>query len=292
MVFSDKLAHIVRQQEPLSGYTWLQLGGPAKYFAEPSSLDELIELIREAAAAKILVRVLGGGSNLLIREEGVDGLVVHLNTAEMCQISLQSDRVTARAGAKLNHLIAASVGAGLGGLEQLIGIPGTVGAAIAINAGIINVDIGSRVSSVTILDSSGNPTKLSGGQLQFGFRRSNLQDSFIVEAEFKLTRGDSAELTRRMQSNWIVRRSAQPPLGSRTVQAFIEPDGVRLSEVLEAAGMRDAREGDFAMDSTHPGFVVASGQPKSRDLLALVSRISRAVEAKSGIQLQSPLKIW
>jgi UDP-N-acetylmuramate dehydrogenase len=292
MIFSEKLSHIVRQRESLAAYTWLQLGGEAKYFAEPGNLTELASLIKEASSAGLPVRLLGAGSNLLIREEGVDGLVIHLSTAEMALISIADDRLTARAGAKLNHVISAAVGAGLGGLEHLAGIPGSVGAAIATNAGITNDDIGSRVASVTLIDRAGNLEKLSGNQLQFGFRRSNLQDNFIVEAEFKLRAGNSAELTRRMQSNWIVRRAAQPVMNSRTAQAFIEPDGTRLADVLEAAGVRDAREGEFAMDWAHPGFVIASGQAKSKDLIALVTRVSRSVEAKSGIQLQSVLKIW
>lgn len=292
MTFSEKLSHIIRQRESLAAYTWLQMGGEAKYFAEPGNLAELSGIVQEASAGNIATRLLGSGSNLLVREEGVDGLVIHLATSEMCQVSIQDDRLTARAGAKLNHVISAAVGAGLGGLEHLAGIPGTVGAAIATNAGITNDDIGSRVTSVTLMDRSGNLGKVSGNQLQFGFRRSNLQDNFIVEAEFKLRQGNPAELTRRMQSNWIVRRAAQPVMGSRTVQAFIEPDGVRLADVLEMAGVRDAWEGDFAMDWTHAGFVVAAGQPQSKDLIALLNRVSRSVEAKSGIQLQSALKIW
>lgn len=292
MTFSDKFSHIIRQRESLAAYTWLQMGGEAKYFAEPGSLSELSGVIQEASASNVAVRLLGSGSNLLVREEGVDGLVVHLSTAEMCLVSIHDDRLTARAGAKLNHVISAAVGAGLGGLEHLAGIPGTVGAAIASNAGITNDDVGSRVTSVTLMDRDGNLGKVSGNQLQFGFRRSNLQENFIVEAEFKLRAGNPAELTRRMQSNWIVRRAAQPVMGSRTVQAFIEPDGMRLADVLEFAGVRDAREGDFAMDWTHPGFVVATGQPQSKDLIALLNRVSRSVEAKSGIQLQSALKIW
>lgn len=292
MTFSEKFSHIVRQRESLAPYNWLQMGGEAKYFAEPGTISELSGVIAEASAANIPIRLLGSGSNLLVREEGVDGLVIHLATAEMCLVSIQEDRLTARAGAKLNHVISAAAGAGLGGVEHLAGIPGTVGAAIASNAGITNDDIGSRVTSVTTMDRNGQLSKLSGSQLQFGFRRSNLEDSFVVEAEFKLRPGNSAELTRRMQANWIVRRAAQPTMGSRTIQAFIEPDGTRLADVLDTAGVREAREGDFAMDSTHPGFVIAAGHPKSKDLIALITRVNRSVEARTGIQLQSALRIW
>lgn len=292
MIFSEKLRHCVRENEPLSTYTWLQMGGPARYFAEPGNWDELVELICQANQARVLIRLLGGGSNLLVREAGVDGLVIHLATAEMCKLQIAQDRLTARAGAKLNHVISAAVGAGLGGLEHLAGIPGNVGAAVATNSGSNNADIGSRVASVKVIDRSGKCQVLTASQLNFGFRRSTLDDSLIGEVEFKLRPGDPAELTRRMQSHWIVRRAAQPGTGSRTVQAFLEPDGTNLSDLLDQADVRDAREGDFYMDPMHPGFVIATGQPHSKDLLALLSRVSRSVEVRSGIQLHSQLKIW
>jgi len=268
------------------------MGGTARYFAEPGNLDELAYLIAEANQAGVPIRMLGSGSNVLVREEGLDGLVIHLATSELSKIRIDGDSLTVRAGAKLNHVISAAVGAGLGGLEHLAGIPGTVGAAIVSNAGSINDDIGSRVASVRTIDRTGNFREFTSDQLQFGFRRSSLEDSLIAEVKFKLRSGDSEDLTRRMQSNWIVRRSTQPLIGSRTVQAFIEPDGIRLADVLDSAGVRDTREGDFSLDSAHPGFVLASGSPRSVDLIALITRVIRSVEAKSGIQLQSALKIW
>ncbi|MBX3421082.1 MAG: FAD-binding protein [Pirellulaceae bacterium] len=292
MAFTENLRQTLRENESLVPYTWLQMGGPARYFAEPGSLGELAALIKQAHQARLPIRILGSGSNLLVREEGVEGLVIRLCTAEMCKVTIQQDRLVARSGAKLNHVIAAAVAAGLGGLEHLAGIPGTVGAALANNSGGSNADIGSRVACVTILDREGQLVERSSGMLQFGFRRSNLADSVIAEVQFKLRVGDSAELTRQMQSKWIVRRASQPVTGSRTVQAFIEPDGTKLADVLEQAGVRDAREGDFYMDPAHPGFVLASGQPKSKDLLALLTRVSRSVESRCGIQLQSQLKIW
>ena len=292
MTFSANLQHAVREYESLVPYTWLQMGGTARYFAEPANIDELALLITQASQSKLLVRLLGSGSNILVREEGVEGLVVHLATAELCRVTRDSGRIVAGAGAKLNHVISSAVSHGLGGLEHLAGIPGTVGAAIVTNAGSINEDIGSRVAEVSVIDRTGRRQVIPGDQLQFGFRRSNLEDQVIAEVVFELSEGDPVELTRRMQSNWIIRRASHPTIGSRTAQVFIEPDGIRLADVLDAAGVRDAREGEFYMDSAHPGFVIASGNARSKDLLALMSRVARSVEAKSGIQLQSTLKIW
>lgn len=291
-MFSERLRHLIREHEPLAPYCWLRLGGSAKYFAEPNSLQDLCELIATAQQQSIPVRLLGDGSNIVIRDEGVDGLVIRLATAEMCRITIEGTTLVARAGARLNHVISAATGAGLAGLEHLAGIPGTIGSAVVLNAGVINDDLGSRVRSVRVINRAGELEVRSRDELQFGFRRSNLEDSFIAEVELGLEAIDAGDLTRRMQANWIVRRAAQPMPSLRVVQALIEPSGTNLSDVMETAGVRDAREGEVAFSSQHPGFLIVSGNASSQDVLALLARVLRAVEARTGIQLQSPLKIW
>src|SRR5262245_38874748 len=135
MAIFTGLEHIVRENEPIAHFTWLRLGGPARYFAEPTSVDELKSLVIRCRDAHLQVRVLGGGSNVLIRDEGVAGLVVHLAAAAFGSISVQGTTVTAGGGAKLSHVISTSVREGLSGLEPLVGIPGTVGGALRTNAG-------------------------------------------------------------------------------------------------------------------------------------------------------------
>ncbi len=292
MEFSEPFQHLIRQQEPLAPYTWLQIGGSARYFAEPNSVEELVGLLAEAKRASLPIRILGSGSNLLVRESEVEGLVLSLATAELSKIDLRGEHVIARGGAKLNHVISAAVGAGLAGLEHLAGIPGTVGGAVVSNAGVTNDDIGSHVLRVTVVDRNGRLVELQRESLQFGFRRSNLEDLVIVEVEFQLEKTDSVELTRRMQSNWIVKRTKQPQSGSRTIQAFLEPDGISLADALEAAGMRDIANGEVVFSAQHPGFVTVAGSATSQQVLALVEQVAKAVEIRTGIQLQSPLKIW
>ncbi len=292
MEFSTSLQHILRRNEPLASWTWLQIGGPAKFFAEPSSLTELSQLLAEAHRAGLPVRILGGGSNILCRESGFDGLVLSLATAELSKIKIDQQKVIARAGAKFNHVISAAVGAGLAGLEHLAGIPGTIGGAVVSNAGVTNDDIGSHVSRLTLIDRDGQAHDEDRRALQFGFRRSNLEDMFIAEVELSLEKADPVELTRRMQTNWIVKRTTQPPSGTRTAQVFIELDGTSLSDVLEQAGMRDIADGEVSLSPQHPGYLTVAGQATSGQVLALIERVTRAVEIRCGIQLHSPLKIW
>lgn len=292
MTFSNKTRHLIREQEPLGPYTWLRMGGPARYFAEPTTEVELAALVSEAAQAAIPVRILGGGSNLLIREPGVDGLVISLAGAEFSTIVINDQRVTVGAGAKLGHLVSRCVGAGLAGLEHLVGIPGTVGGAIVGNAGVTNEDLGEHVTSATVIQRDGSSRTLAQTSLQFAFRRSNLEDALVTSIELKLQVGDPIELTRRMQSSWIIKRAAQPSTELRSAQAFVEPGGISIGELLEAAGMRGAAEGEASLSSQFPGYLVVSGGATSEQVLALLARVRRAVEVKTGIALQSQLKIW
>ncbi len=292
MEFSKPLRHLIRKNEPLAAYTWLQIGGSARFFAEPNSIEELCQLLAEAQRLAIPVRLLGGGSNVLIRESGVDGLVISLATAELSKIEIRGNQLIARAGARLNHVISNAVGAGLAGLEHLAGIPGTIGGAVVANAGVTNDDIGSKVTQVSVVDRHGALLQRDRSKLQFGFRRSNLEDVVIVEIELSLEPMDASELTRRMQTNWIVKNAAQPLAGTRTIQAFIEPDGISLADALDAAGMKGVEEGEVSLNPHYPGYLTVAGNATSDQVLALIDRIARAVEIRSGIQLQSQLRIW
>jgi UDP-N-acetylmuramate dehydrogenase len=292
MSFPSKTRHLVREQEPLAPHTWLRIGGPAHFFAEPTTPDELTALVAEASAASIPTRILGGGSNLLVREAGVDALVISLAGAEFAQIRIDGQNVKVGAGAKLGHLVSRCVGAGLAGLEHLVGIPGTVGGALVGNAGVTNEDLGEHVTSVTVIQRDGSCRTLSQANLQFAFRRSNLDDALITSMELKLQPGDANDLTRRMQSSWIIKRAAQPSSELRSAQAFVEPGGISIGELLEASGVSRAAEGEASLSSQFPGYVVVSGGATSDQVLALMSRVRRAVELKTGIALQSQLKIW
>ncbi len=161
-----------------------------------------------------------------------------LAAPDFAQIEISGDRVKVGAGARLGHLVSRTVGAGLAGLEHLVGIPGTVGGAVIGNAGVVHDDLGSSVVAATVLNKDGTTSRREGSQLQFAFRRSNLDDAIVLSVELKLEPGNESELTRRMQSRWIIKRANQPSTELRTVLAFVEPDGVSLDELFESAGVR------------------------------------------------------
>lgn len=292
MTLFEKFPHIVRENEPLAQYSWLRIGGPARFFAEPTTVKELSGLVKEADATGLTVRILGGGSNLLIRERGVDGLVISLAAPDFSQITIDGVKVIAGAGGRLGHLVSRTVGAGLAGLEHLVGIPGTIGGAVVGNSGVIHDDLGSSVVAVTVLQRDGTTARREANSLQFAFRRSNLDDAIVLAIELRLETGGESELTRRMQASWIMKRANQPSTDLRTVLAFVEPDGVSLAELFETAGVRGASDGEATLSAQFPGYIIASGAVTSEQVLALIAQVRRAVELKTGVALQSQLRIW
>ncbi|MFN3191127.1 MAG: UDP-N-acetylmuramate dehydrogenase [Aureliella sp.] len=290
-MFSDSLSCRVEENVSLAAYSWLRIGGTARYFAEVSTKDDLSMLLADASASKLSVRTLGGGSNLLIREGTVDALVLKLS-GDFAKIHCAGTSVTSGSAAALGDLLSVCAEHGLGGLEALAGIPGTVGAAVVSNSGVKNDDIGSRVQKVHAIMASGEAKTLTRDDLRFGYRRSNLEGAIITGIKLELEVQPVEEVTRRLQNAWIVKKATQPPVGDRVAQAFIEPSGTNIAQLLESAGMKGASEGSALMLTKYPGYLTINEDAKSDDVLALTSRIAKAVEVQTGIQLQPQLKIW
>ena len=202
--------NIVRQGEPLAMHTWFQLGGPAEYFAEPESTDQLTALVRRCHEEEVGVRLLGQGSNILVRDEGVPGMVIRLSAPVFCEIRIDGRKIMAGGGALLGRSVTTAVHRGLAGLETLIGIPGTVGGALHGNAGTHGGNIGQWTLDATVLTASGEICQRGSDELVFGYRQSSLDDLVILEASCELEEDNPRELAQRMQRHWIVKKASQP----------------------------------------------------------------------------------
>jgi len=286
------LEHVVRRDEPLARYSWFRLGGTAEYFAEPTNTDELSEMVQRFRAAELPVRILGAGSNVLISRPVVPGLVIHLATPEFCRLDVTDQSLTAGAGAKLGHAIATSVREGLGGLESLVGIPGTVGGALRRNAASHAGDIGQWTGQVTLMTRNGDIEQRGRDQLLFGYGRSNLDEMAILECRFDLEPGDPAELTRSMQKNWIVKRARQPVGDVGQGRIFGDPHGLTASELVEQAGMRNAEQGQTRVSELDANFIVTQPGAAADDILRLIERIRDQVATKLGVELELQLDVW
>jgi UDP-N-acetylmuramate dehydrogenase len=283
---------IVRENQSLAPFTWLQIGGPTRYLIEPNDPSQMIEAVQACHAASIPVRLIGGGTNLLIRESGFHGATFILSSPAFARMSFQGDRVICGGGAKLSHLIAYSVGLGLGGLEHLVGIPGTVGGALRGNAGTDEGDIGQVVESAQLLTRDGSIKEVAGKQLAFSHRTSSLDELVILDAKFRLEQGDVRHLTKREQTFWILKRSKQPSFPERAAIAFVDPDGHKATELLQQSGFNGASEGAVRLSSTYPNYLIAAAGSTSAHVLTLLERVREGVRDRTGVQLQSHLQIW
>lgn len=287
-----EFADIVRPNEPLAPHTWFHLGGPAEYFAEPRSVDELSALIRRCREEELPVRVLGGGSNVLVRDEGVAGVVISLAAEPFGKIETGKETVKAGGGAKLGHVISTAVREGLGGMETLVGIPGTIGGALHGNSGGKSGDIGQWTRRALVMTKAGEILERKRDELVFSYRKSSLDELVILEGEFELEPDAPQELTRRMQKQWIVAKSSQPMGDQSAGCVFKNPQGISAGMLIEQADLKGTRIGGAEVSDQHANFIIAHKGATSDDVLRLIELVKNRVEERLGEELELEIQIW
>lgn len=288
----DDLGIAVASGEPLAHHTWLGIGGAARFFCEPVDVDALARVARRCHEHRIPLRVIGGGSNVLVPTVGYPGMVVRLSAPAFCTVDVRKPSITAGAGAKLVHVVSAAVQAGLGGLETLVGIPGTVGGAVVGNAGSRGGDVGARIGDVTVMLADGAIETRRGNALAFQSRWSNLDDVIVIACRFELDEESPAVLTKRMQKQWIVERSEQPS-GTRAVaMMFKDPLGTTAESLIAQAGGRDLRVGQASVYGPHANYAVAAPGCSSDDLRGLVEQVRATVRDRLGVELTPLIDVW
>jgi len=282
----------VERDVPLAKLTWFGLGGAARWLASPSGPEELAALLRRARDAGEAVRVLGGGANVLVQDDGVDGVVVRLDAEEFGWLIVDGDRVIAGAGVDLMKLCNRCAAAGLAGVECLGGIPGTVGGAIRMNAGGRFGQIADVVERVHVVGADGAAATLSRDAFGFGYRTSSLGDRVVVAAELRL-KEDSADAVReRLHDIWTYKKETQP-LGERSAGCiFKNPPGDSAGRLIDAAGMKGASCGGATVSTRHANFVTADPGTRTADVLRLIERIRDAVMKASGVELEMEIVVW
>ena len=292
MTIASEFKSIVREAYPLAPRTWLELGGAAEFYAEPRNADELVSLVQRCRDAGLPTRLLGGGSNLLVREEGVEGVVISLSDAGFGKTSVDGPMLKAGGGAALAHVINESVRAGLAGLEPLVGIPGTVGGALHGNAGSRGGDVGQWTDSATVLTRTGEVIERKRDELVFAYRQSSLDELAILDVTFSLEQEDAEQLTKRMQKQWIVKKAGQPMSHQQTACLFKNPRGMSASMLIEQAGLAGASVEGAELSSRHANFVVVSDGATSTHVLKLIDQIRSRVAERLGVELETQLEIW
>jgi UDP-N-acetylmuramate dehydrogenase len=283
---------IVRQAEPLAMHTWFQLGGPAEYFAEPRNVDELVALIKRCDEENLPVRVLGSGSNVLVRDEGVPGVILRLSEPAFSEIQVERNVITAAGGARLGRVVTTAVREGLAGLEVLVAIPGTLGGALHGNAGTHGGDIGRWTTEATVISHRGEVFTRHREEMVFSYRQSSLDELVVLDAKLELEEDDPRELARRLQKQWIVRKASQPMGHQCAGCVFKNPRGVSAGELIEQAGLKGTRIGGAVVSERHANFIIAEPECTSNDVLRLIDMIRTQVHDRVGVELELELEIW
>ncbi len=292
MSWQNGFESIIREQVHLAPLTWFGLGGPARYFITPENTAQLSAVMKRLHEAQIPVYVLGSGANLLIRDEGVDGAVIHLSHPSFSQVNIDGRIAKVGAGADMMHLVNTMCKTGLGGIEAVAGIPGTLGGHIRMNAGGAFGDIGSAVASVTMLDGEGHLYTRSRDELVFGYRHSNITGKIVVEATLELRPENPEQLTQRMKEIWVFKKNSQPMGENSAGCTFKNPDGQSAGKLIDEAGLKGATVGGAMVSRRHANFIVARDGTRSADVLALIEHVQEMVESRFGVKLQTEVVIW
>jgi UDP-N-acetylmuramate dehydrogenase len=284
--------HFVRENEKISSLTRLRIGGNVRYLAEPTSSEELAAITRRFADAGIPIRLIGGGSNLLVSDDGFDGLVIRLTAPAFGDLEVKDDHLIAGGGAQLSNFISVAVREGFSGPEQLVGIPGTVGGALHGNSTNHGADIGSWLVGATVLTRSGEIESRQRSELSFGYRISSLNELAILSAEFQFEKENSSELTKRMQKIWIVQKSQQPLAEENCGYLFNDHGGESASSLIDRAGLKGTHVGNVRLSERNSNFVITEADATCQEVEDLIESVQFQVEERLGIQLETGLTIW
>ena len=295
-----KLQGEARPNELMARHTSLRVGGPADWYLLPAGLDDLRLILRHRENRPLFI--LGEGSNLLVSDKGIRGLVISLKRG-FKQVGapefFQNDageacaRLRAGAGVKMSYLVKYAARYGLAGMEDLVGVPGSLGGALVMNAGADGTEIGPLVHSLTVLTPEGELKTWDRGQLRFEYRRTVFPESggIIVSAELVLKRGDRMAIQDRIDRH-LKRRSQKQPLSlPNSGSVFKNPPGDTAGRLIEAAGLKGYRVGDAAVSIKHANFIVNQGAATAADVRAVIEHVRKTVKEHSGVDLEPEIVI-
>ncbi len=290
----------LRSDVPLSRYSTFQIGGPARFFSEPATIHELQSLLDFARAEELPLLVIGKGSNILFPDEGFPGLVVTLIHFEPHRIVFDQEQecLTASGGVNLYRLALAARDGGLGGVEFLSHIPGTLGGALTMNAGFSRfpgrkMEIGDFVEEVKVLGPEGGLRRLGREELRFDYRKTNLDGFVVVEARLKLYRAKPEEIQAEIQASFDYRNRVQDLRYPSAGSVFKNPGGKQGSsgQLIEKVGLKGQRIGGAMISDRHANFIVNVGGAKASEVLALITAAQEKVFEKFGIHLEPEIRI-
>ena len=281
----------VRINEPMKNHTTFKIGGPAQYYVTPESVTQIQEVVSLCRNMNIPLHVIGNGSNILVGDDGVDGVVLALfNT--FSDYEIKDNVITAQAGMSLIKLAVIALREGLTGLEFASGIPGSVGGAVYMNAGAYDGQMKDVVTSVTVLDEAGNIRILGRDELDMGYRTSAVakNNMIVLQVVIELKSGDKEQIKDRMNQLSELRKQKQPLEYPSAGSTFKRPEGFFAGKLIADAGLKGYSIGGAAVSEKHAGFVVNMGGATAKDVVELTDYIKKRIIEQFGVTLELEIK--
>lgn len=289
-ILQEKIKAPVKTAEPMSRHTTWQVGGPADYFVAPENEEELASIILTCNAQQMPYYVMGNGSNLLVLDGGIEGLVIKMGEA-FSYVRQTPAGLLAGSGTLMTALAKEALKYSLTGLEFATGIPGSVGGAAIMNAGAFGSYIGERIEEVSFVTAKGELGTAGRERIEFGYRRSNLASfGIITAASFKLEAWVKTAIEEKMESYLKERQKKHPALPS-CGSVFRNPPEKPAGRLIEEAGGKGYQVGEAAVSEQHANFIVNKSNAKAADILAVIEAIKALVEEKHGVKLEPEVKI-
>jgi UDP-N-acetylmuramate dehydrogenase len=283
----------VKRNEPLSQHTTMKIGGPADLFIEPSSLENIQKVMTFIKERQLPWRAIGRGSNLLVSDKGIEGVVIRLGSG-LSHLSINESSITVGGGHSLVSLSTLISKKGLSGLEFASGIPGSVGGAVYMNAGAHGSDINKILTKAHVLFEDGTIEWLSNNEMEFTYRTSVLQKKrpgVVLESEFKLTKGDRTAIVSQMQKNKDYRKETQPWNFPCAGSIFRNPLPNYAGKLIEEAGLKGFQIGGAKISEMHGNFIVNAGNATAKDVLDLIQYIKDKILQLYGIKMETEIEI-
>jgi len=282
----------VKYNEPMSKHTTFCIGGPALIWTEPRDESDLKDVLCYAAKNNLKIFILGAGSNILVDDSGFFGAVINLSASYFKRVVKNGNAVTAGAGGSLSNLVRYCSRHSLCGMEGLVGIPGTVGGALRMNAGNKNT-IGNVVREVTVMTRKGRIRTIKAADLDFGYRSSGLSGYIILEVGFKLVKKRAAYLNKKCRMFLDEKRKTQPLWEKSAGCVFKNPTGFRYSagKLIDMCGLKGRTSGGASISKKHANFIINSSGATSKDVKNLVKLVRTTVKKSTGVSLKRELLI-
>ncbi|MBM3243327.1 MAG: UDP-N-acetylmuramate dehydrogenase [Candidatus Omnitrophica bacterium] len=281
----------IKRNQPLKNKTSFRIGGRAAFFSSPSSLSQLRGIVIWAAKKKIPILMIGAGTNLLISDKGIKGLVIRLSAPCFKEVHQRLSLIEAGSGITLSSLIRLAGKMSLSGLEFLSGVPGTLGGALAMNAGCWGKEISNLVEEIEVMDYKGEVRRISREDVGFKYRESGLGNYIILKARLKLKKGKLETINKRIKDFILKKRKSQDMRFYNAGCIFKNTKLAPAGKLIDMCGLKGLSLGDAFISDKHANFILNRGDAKSSDVLKLIRLMRRSVKKKFGLILSPEIKI-